>query len=64
RLSEGFSKEKFKKRFGRYPDEEIFRKAEDFEKNGLLEIKNGSIALTPEGFLLSNTIIGKLLEYY
>lgn len=64
RLSEGFSGEKFKDRFGRYPDEEIFRKAEDFEKNGLLEINNGSIALTPEGFLLSNTIIGKLLEYY
>ena len=61
RLSEGFSKEKFKARFGRNPDEEIFRKAELFRKNGLLKITDDCISLTPEGFLLSNTIIGNLL---
>ncbi len=64
RLTEGFSKEKFKERFGRYPDEEIFIKAEIFRKKGLVKITDDSISLTPEGFLLSNTIIGKLLEYY
>ena len=61
RLSEGFSKEKFKARFGRNTDEEIFRKAELFQKNGLLKITDDCISLTPEGFLLSNTIIGNLL---
>ena len=61
RLSEGFSKEKFKKRFGKDPDEEIFKRAEVFEKNGLINITDDRISLTPEGFLLSNTIIGNLL---
>ena len=61
RLSEGFSKEKFKARFGKYPDGEIFRKAEIFEKKRLLKITDDCISLTPEGFLLSNTIIGNLL---
>ena len=64
RLTEGFSGEKFKDRFGRYPDETIYEKAKFFEKEGFLTVKNGTISLTPEGFLLSNTIIGKLLEYY
>lgn len=61
RLSEGFSKEKFKKRFGKDPDEEIFKRAEVFEKNGLINITDDRISLTPEGFLLSNTIIGNLI---
>ncbi len=61
RLSEGFSKEKFKKRFGKDPNEEIFKRAEVFEKNGLINITEDRISLTPEGFLLSNTIIGNLL---
>lgn len=62
RLSEGLSKEKYKERFGKYPDESIFRKAELFRKQGLLQITDDKISLTAEGFLLSNTIIGKLLE--
>ena len=62
RLSEGLSKEKFKERFGKYPDESIFRKAELFKNQGLTEVTDDKISLTAEGFLLSNTIIGKLLE--
>ena len=62
RLSEGFSKEKFKERFGRYPDTAIFQKAKELEKHNLLKIENETISLTPEGFLISNSIIGKLLE--
>ena len=62
RLSEGFSKEKFKERFGRYPDTAIFQKAKELEKHNLLKIENETVSLTPEGFLISNSIIGKLLE--
>ena len=62
RLSEGLSKEKYKERFGKYPDKSIFRKAEAFEKQGLVNLTEDSISLTADGFLLSNIIIGKLLE--
>ncbi len=61
RLSEGLSKEKFKKRFRKNPDTVIFEKAKEFEKYGLMKTSEESINLTPEGFLLSNTVIGKLL---
>ena len=61
RLSEGFSKERFKERFGRYPDPAIFLKAKEYEKHGLIKTDGETISLTPEGFLLSNTIIGNLL---
>ena len=62
RLSEGLSKERFKERFGRYPDNIIFERAKELEKHGLVEVTEETVSLTPEGFLLSNTIIGKLLD--
>ena len=34
----------------------------ELEKHNLLKIENETISLTPEGFLISNSIIGKLLE--
>lgn len=61
RLAEGFSKEKFKERFGREPDKKLFDRAKLFEKRGLAKITEDRICLTAEGFLLSNTIIGNLL---
>lgn len=62
RLSEGFSKEKFKERFGAYPDMTIFEKAKELQKHRLVKTDGETISLTPEGFLISNSIIGKLLE--
>ena len=62
RLSEGLSKENFKKRFGRYPNPIIFEKAKEFEKHGLMNITDEKLHLSAEGFLLSNSIIGKLLD--
>ena len=61
RLSEGFSRDKFRQRFGKEADGEIFTRAEKFRKAGLLNITDGVIRLTPEGFLLSNAIIAELL---
>lgn len=61
RLKEGLCAEKFRKRFGKDIDKSIFARAEKFEKQGLLDIKNGVISLTAEGFLVSNYIIGELI---
>lgn len=62
RLSEGLSKERFKERFGKYPDSKIFERSKKFEKHGLVKVTEEAVSLTPAGFLLSNTIIGKLLD--
>ncbi len=62
RLSEGLRFGEYKRKFGKEIDEEIIRKAEKFEKAGLLTVTHGGIVLTAEGFLLSNTIIGELIS--
>jgi len=61
RLREGLDGKKYRERYGKALDEAIFKKAEKYEKNGLLNIEGDRISLTPEGFLLSNSIISDLL---
>lgn len=65
RLSEGISKARLSLRFGQAGIDrfsELQKDAAPFEKAGLLKIDDGRIALTARGFLLSNTVIGKLLS--
>ncbi|MBQ7296630.1 MAG: radical SAM family heme chaperone HemW, partial [Clostridia bacterium] len=61
RLSEGLKFGEYKRKFGKEIDERIIKKAEKFEPTGLLTATDEGIALTAEGFLLSNTIIGELI---
>lgn len=61
RLKEGLDGKKFRERYGKALDKAIFRKAEKYEKNGLLKIEGERISLTAEGFLLSNSIISDLI---
>lgn len=61
RLSEGLVFSKCKRRFPDFVKEEYIRKAEPLKKSGLIKLDNDSISLTPEGFLLSNAIIGKII---
>lgn len=61
RLGEGLDGKKFREKYGRDLNKAVFEKAGKYEKAGLLEIKGERIALTAEGFLLSNTIISDLL---
>ena len=62
RLTEGLIFKKFESRFGSSIPEGFVRKAADFEKHGLTRVNKSSVSLTPEGFLLSNSIIFELLE--
>lgn len=61
RLSEGLVFSEFEKRFLYDIKDEMLKKAREFEKHGFLKCDDKAIALTKEGFLLSNTIISQLL---
>lgn len=43
--------------------ESVLKKAEIYIKNGLMRIENGRISFTPNGFLVSNTILSSILDY-
>lgn len=62
RLTEGISEEKFKRKYGKDFSQNFIKKAVSFKENGLMNIQNGVYSLTPDGFLLSNTVICELTE--
>lgn len=61
RLSEGLIFSKACERFGKVPEEQLIKKAQALEKQGLVRTHSDGISLTRKGFLLSNTVISKLL---
>ena len=61
RLREGIALTDFSNRFG-VDTSALFKKAEQLEKHGLLEITGDRIRLTPNGFLISNSVIVELAE--
>ena len=60
RLSEGLCTDEAEQLFS-VPARTLLRKAERFQKAGLLTVKNGCISLTPQGFLVSNELIAELI---
>ena len=62
RLRDGLADERFFGRFGRHLPEKLIEKAKQIEKYGYISIKDGTIVLNPEGFLISNSIITELTE--
>ena len=62
RLTEGLCDDAFFARFHRPLPQEMFEEAKMLESHGLLTVQNGCITLTKQGFLVSNSVIGKLLE--
>lgn len=61
RLKEGLDGKKFREKYGRDIDKAVFEKAKKYEKAGLINREGDRISLTPEGFLLSNSIISDLI---
>ena len=61
RLTQGLSDEAFYQRFGEHLPQELFNAAKQLEAHELLTVHDDTIALTKEGFLVSNSVIGKLL---
>ena len=62
RLSEGLNFAEYQEMFGEKISDDAIEKMKKYEKAGLLVIDDLGIRLTPEGFLLSNMIIGEMLE--
>lgn len=60
RLADGIIFEDFEKRFSKKLSEKIIEKAKTFETKNLVTITEKSLALTREGFLISNYIISEL----
>ncbi|HHW45420.1 MAG TPA: radical SAM family heme chaperone HemW [Clostridiales bacterium] len=63
RLKDGLVFSLFRERFSRDVSERFLNQAEALEGSGLIVLDSQKIALTPEGFLVSNRIITHLLEY-
>ena len=61
RLAKGVSRQEFEYRF-RLPFSPVQEVLERFEQSGHAVLRGGRWRLTPEGFLLSNQIIGQALE--
>lgn len=62
RLSEGLDFGEYEKKYGEKIPEEKKDRMKKYMKAGLLSITDKKIALTPEGYLLSNSIIGEFLR--
>jgi oxygen-independent coproporphyrinogen-3 oxidase len=62
RLSDGICFKDYQNRFGKDFPAEIIKKALDFEKQGLMTVSVTGIALTTDGFLISNYIISELIN--
>ena len=62
RLSEGLDFKEYSEKFGeKVPDEKI-NLMKKYEKAGLVFINDKGMRLTPEGFLVSNALIGEMME--
>ncbi|MDD5795976.1 MAG: radical SAM family heme chaperone HemW [Oscillospiraceae bacterium] len=61
RLKKGLDLKKYQDKFKEKIPDSTIKKAESFEKMGLLTLEDNSIRLTKEGFLVSNTIISELI---
>ncbi|MBP3442490.1 MAG: radical SAM family heme chaperone HemW [Clostridia bacterium] len=61
RLKQGLVFKEYYEKYHKNLSDEVIEKAKLFEKQGLVTVNDTSIALTREGFLLSNTIISELI---
>ena len=64
RLTEGLIFENFEKRYGKKLPESISEKARLLQSHGLVTVDGSRIALTKQGFLLSNSVICELLANF
>lgn len=62
RLAEGLIFENFERRFCKQVDKNIIKKAKELENHGLVNVTDKKISLTVDGFLISNSVICKLLD--
>ncbi len=62
RLNEGVKFEQYEKRYGKSIDENILKRVKQMQKQGLIKMNDLGFSLTQKGFLLSNSVIGFVLD--
>ena len=62
RLSDGIIFEEYKQRYGEEMPEKLLKKLKIFSNSGYILINQDRARLTPQGFLVSNAVIGELIE--
>ena len=62
RLTEGLNFERYRERYGEAIGDHFYIAAQKLSKNGLVKLTPSSLSLTTKGFLVSNAVIGYLLE--
>ena len=62
RLTQGLIFAQYREKFGEDVSEEFIEAANEFEKYGFVKLTENSVSITREGFLISNTIIGELVN--
>ena len=62
RLCEGLRFGAYRKKYSLEVPQKFIEKAKHLEKYGLLKVTENAVSLTKEGFLISNTVIGELVE--
>lgn len=62
RLCEGLKFGDYRERYSQAVPQKFIDRARQLEKYGLVRVGEGSVGLTKEGFLISNTVIGELVE--
>ena len=63
RLAEGLSDGDFFARYRKHLPNALFDAANTLKRHGLVTVQNDTVALTPQGFLLSNRVIDALLSH-
>lgn len=61
RLADGIDKSEMQAAFPDYPWDDFYHKAKSYSNAGFLRETDGRLAFTPAGFLLSNSILARLL---
>lgn len=61
RMAKGLSLKEFGEKFGEEAKNEFLQEAQSFIKSGCLQKKNGFISFTPKGYLISDTILSRLI---
>jgi oxygen-independent coproporphyrinogen-3 oxidase len=62
RLAQGLKFKEYEKKFGEKISDDKIKLMNKYEKSGFCKVDDEGIKLTPEGFLVSNIIIGEILK--
>ena len=64
RLKEGLNIKKITEKYNVKPSDKLFKLLDKLQQNQLIDLKDDTISLTPQGFLISNTIINYIVDCF